>query len=182
MQKTGSTSAAATLALIAMVSTSPAAAQDDAAPQIAACIEAVGTYLTRRENPTVTGPERVGRSLLSLTNGGHAFLTDSAEGGVSGFQPFSDGRGVWRCESAAGGSETFRAMILDFTYPTDRYPDPQIARLDIEATIEAATGQLTGTTTIRFAPLDGDPMDESQLQNPIEYAFTGQRLMLPDAR
>lgn len=169
------------LALLAALGAAPAAAQDDAAPQIAECIKAVGTYLTRRENPTVSGPERVGRSLLSLTNGGHAFLTDSASGGVSGFQPFSDGRGVWRCESAAGGTETFRAVILDFTFPTDQYPDPQIARLDIEATFEAAAGQLTGKTTIRFAPLDGDPMDETQLQGAIEYAFTGQRLTLPGA-
>ncbi|MCR9138141.1 MAG: hypothetical protein NXI27_19235 [Alphaproteobacteria bacterium] len=180
MHKTGFTSAVA-LAVIAMVSTSPALAQDDAAPQIAQCIKAVGTYLTQRENPTVTGPERVGRSLLSLTNGGHAFLTDSASGGVSGFQPFSDGRGVWRCQSAADGVETFSAMILDFTFPTDKFPDPLIARIDIEATVQAADNRLTGKTTIRFAPLAGDPMDETQLQNPIEYAFTGQRLTLPDA-
>lgn len=170
------------VALLAALCAAPAVAQDDAAPQIAECITAVGTYLTRRENPTVSGPERVGRSLLSLTNGGHAFLTDSASGGVSGFQPFSDARGVWRCERAAGGTQTFRAMILDFTFPTERYPDPQIARLDIEATIEADTGRLTGATTIRFAPLDGDPMDEAQLQNPIEYAFTAQRLTLPGGR
>lgn len=181
MRKTAHALAPA-LALLAALCAASAAAKDDAAPQIAECIDAVGTYLTHRENPTVSGPERVGRSLLSLTNGGHAFLTDSASGGVSGFQPFSDARGVWRCERAAGGTETIRAMILDFTFPTEKYPDPQIARLDIEAKIETATGQLTGTTTIRFAPLDGNPMDETQLQNPITYAFTGQRLTLPEAR
>lgn len=170
----------AAIALVTALSPSPVIADDDAAPQIIGCIEAVGTYLTRRENPTIEGPERVGRSLLSLTNGGHAFLTDSAGGGVSGFQPFSDGRGVWRCETGADGTGTLSAVILDFTYPTDKYPAPQIARLDIEATYETASNQLNGKTTIRFAPLDANPMDETQLKDRIEYDFTGIRITLPD--
>lgn len=173
------TAATAAILLTALVA-SPSTADDDAAPEIARCIDAVGTYLTRRVNRAVEGPERVGRSLLSLTNGGHAFLTDSAGGGVSGFQPFSDGRGVWRCETTGNGVETFSAVILDFTYPTDKYPDPLIARLDIKATYKAGPNKLTGKTTIRFTALDGDPMDESELQDRIEYDFTGIRIKLPE--
>lgn len=172
--------AATAVALLTALSAAPSAANDDSAPEIARCMEAVGTYLTRRENRAVEGPERVGRSLLSLTNGGHAFLTDSAGGGVSGFQPFSDGRGVWRCETTGHGEETFSAVILDFTYPTDKYPDPQIARLDIKATYRAGSNQLTGMTTIRFAALDGDPMDEHELKDRIDYGFTGIRITLPN--
>ena len=150
-------------------------------PDLAACADVVGTFLTLRQNPTVTGPERVGRNLLSLTNGGHAFLTDSAGGGVEGFQPFSDGRGAWRCDSTGEGEkESFTALVLDFAYPTHKFPNPHIARLDIVATYDSVANSLTGTTTIRFAPLDGDPMDESSLSDTITYDFTGFRIAVPE--
>ena len=83
--------AAAFLAIAA-----PTLAEDDTDPQIAPCIAAVGTFLTTRDIKVEGKPDMVMRSLLSLTNGGHAFFTDSSEGGVLDYQPFSDGRGVWR--------------------------------------------------------------------------------------
>ena len=113
----------AALAFLAVPVLSPAALAEDADPALAGCSDAVGTFLTRRVNQTVSGVEHVGRSLLSLTNGGHAFFTDSAEGSVSGFQPFSDGRGVWRCVSGDAGTMRFTALILDFTFPIAGLPD-----------------------------------------------------------
>jgi hypothetical protein len=118
-------------------------------------------------------------SLLSLTNGGHAFFTDSGEGGEPGYQPFSDGRGAWRCLSNESGRATFAAVILDFTFvgPSDRAQ--RIARLDVRATFDAGTQTLDGETTLSFVPLAGDPFDPSALGDHAEFTFTGRKLDAP---
>lgn len=157
----------------------PAGAQDTTDAQIAPCIEAVGTYLTTRTIKVEGQPDMVMRSLISLTNGGHAFFTDSSEGGVLGYQPFSDGRGVWGCVSAEEGTVRLSAVILDFTFPTDTDPDAKIARLDISAEIAEASGDISGSTKIGFVPLTGNPMDTNALTDPIEYSFTGVKVMIP---
>jgi hypothetical protein len=92
-----------------------------------ACFDAVGTLLTTNLNPT--NSREVGRSLISLTNGGHFFLTDSNEGGEARFAPFAAGRGIWRCVSDEAGSGTswrrarLHPQTADFT-------EQRIARLD----------------------------------------------------
>ncbi len=158
----------------------PALAADDTDPQIAPCIEAVGTFLTKRDIKAEGKPDTVMRSLLSLTNGGHAFFTDSSEGGVLGYQPFSDGRGAWRCDSTANGSVRMPALIVDFTSPTTTDSDAKIARLDISAEISTDAGTISGKTTVRFVPLDGNPMDEAALGDPIEYLFSGMKIAMPE--
>ena len=174
------TIACAAFAFLSVPAAVPAALADDTDAAIADCAEAVGTFLMRRVNQGVTGPESVGRSLLSLTNGGHAFFTDSAAGGIADFQPFSDGRGAWRCVSGDAGTMRFTALILDFTFPTADRPDPLIARLDIEAVYDSSSNALTGKTALGFVPLAGNPMDETQLANRLTYDFTGSRIVLPD--
>ncbi len=163
-----------------LVAAPPAVAQEDTEPAIANCFEAVGTYLMRRVNEGVSGPEAVGRSLLSLTNGGHALFTDSAQGGVTGFQPFTNGQGAWRCLNADNGRFHFEALVFDFTIPIEERPDPQIARVDILATFNPDDGTLDGSVSIAFAPLDGDPLDKTSLKIDLGYDFTGQRIELAD--
>ena len=124
---------------------SSAVAQNTSKPDIATCSQAVGTYLTSRINEGVSGPEHVGRSLLSLTSDGQAALTDSAQGGVEGYLPFSNGRGVWRCRPSEGETVAFEALILDFTFPTQSEPNPNIARVTFLATVDADSGKLTTT-------------------------------------
>ncbi|WP_419906299.1 hypothetical protein [Hoeflea sp.] len=155
-------------------------AQDDTDKQIGPCIDAVGTFLTLRKIPVEGQSDFVMRSLISLTNGGHAFLTDSSQGGVLDYQPFSSARGVWRCDDAKDGTVNLSAYMLDFTFPTEREPDALIARLDISAEYVAASGSISGITRIRFVPLDGDPLDTDQMKDPIEYEFTGTKMKMPD--
>lgn len=97
---------------------------------LSACFDAVGTYLTT--NLAVDDGRIVGRSLISLTNGGHFFLTDSNEGGDPNFAPFTDGRGSWRCVSDEQGSAHIAASVLDFTHNTAAHPEQMIARLDYD--------------------------------------------------
>ncbi|MEM7446370.1 MAG: hypothetical protein AAF414_23825 [Pseudomonadota bacterium] len=163
-------------ALLALAIISPAAAQDDTDPAINECIDAVGTYLTLREYDGGS----IDRSLISLTNGGHAFLTDSAQGGVRGYQPFSDARGTWRCLGADNGQLQFEALILDFTFADGDEPDRQIARLDITASYDPANGALTGNAALSFTPLSGNPLDSASLESNSGYEFTGIRVAFDD--
>lgn len=156
-----------------LAAAAPAAATDE---PLEACFEAVGTYLTTNVATRDGERQEVGRSLLSLTNGGHAFLTDSNEAGLPGFAPFTDGRGAWRCVSDETGALHVRAIILDFTLETEDQPEQQIARLDYDATYDGGTDTLSADATLAFVPIDGDPLDEDALTDPSAFSFTGVRI------
>lgn len=144
---------------------------------LSACADAVGTFLTKNVNPERN--VEVGRSLISLTNGGHVFLTDSNEGGEAGFAPFTEGRGAWRCVSDEGGKLHILATVLDFTHKTEAFPDQHIARLDYDATYDAASGQLDADVKLYFLPIDADPMDAASLEDPIPNRIVGVRVTPP---
>ncbi len=154
----------------------PAAAESDAPETIAACLDAVGTFLLQKEG----GKRRPGRVLLSLTNGGHAFYDDSSQTGFYGYQPYTSGGGGWRCLGEEGGKARLKALILDFTTPTERDPAPKVARLDVEASYDLETNVMSGEITLRFAPLMDDPLDEANLGKPSVYGFSGVRITVPD--
>jgi len=146
----------------------PAFAADE---ELSACFGAVGTFLTKNTNPE-SGRD-VGRSLISLTNGGHFFLTDSNEGGEAGFAPFTDGRGAWRCVSDEAGELHILATALDFTKKTADFPDQKIARLDFDATYDESSGQLSADVKLYFIPVEANPMDAANLGDPIPNQITG---------
>jgi hypothetical protein len=141
---------------------------------LSACFDAVGTYLTTNINP-ING-KIVGRSLISLTNGGHFFLTDSNEGGDAGYAPFTEGRGAWRCLSDEAGKLHMRATVLDMTHKTTDFPEQKIVRLDYDATYDEAGGMLNADVKLYFMPIDADPMDASSLNEPIPNQISGIRV------
>jgi hypothetical protein len=141
---------------------------------LSACFDAVGTFLTTNTNPT--SGKTVGRSLISLTNGGHFFLTDSNEGGEAGFAPFTEGRGAWRCVSDEAGKLHIMATVLDMTHKTTDFPEQRIVRLDYDATYDEARGILSADVKLYFMPIDADPMDAANLQNPTPNQITGVRV------
>lgn len=164
----------AALATILMFSgASGAVAADD---DLSDCIDAVGTFLT-----TNLGADGriVGRSLISVTNGGHFFLTDSNEGGSTNFASFSDGHGAWRCASDADGKAHILATVLDFTHKTEAHPEQTMARLDYNATYDARTDTLSADVSLYFLPIDANPMDALMLKDPVPNKITGIRVKAP---
>jgi hypothetical protein len=141
---------------------------------LSACFDAVGTYLTTNTNPT--SGKIVGRSLISLTNGGHFFLTDSNEGGEAGYAPFTEGRGAWRCLSDEAGKLHMMATVLDMTHKTVDFPEQKIVRLDYDATYDNAGGTLNADVKLYFMPIDADPMDAANLRDPIPNQISGIRV------
>lgn len=144
---------------------------------LSACFGAVGTYLTTNTNPD--NGDVVGRSLISLTNGGHVFLTDSNEGGDAEFAPFTEGRGAWRCVSDEAGQFHILATVLDFTIGTKAFPDQQIARLDYDATYDESSETLSADVKLYFIPIDSDPMDPAMLKDAILNKVNGARITTP---
>lgn len=141
---------------------------------LSACFGAVGTFLTTNVNPS--RGEDVGRSLISLTNGGHVFLTDSNEGGEAGIAPFTEGRGAWRCVSDEAGRLHILATVLDFTFKTEAFPEQKIARLNYDAIYDEATDMLSADVKIYFMPIDADPMDPANLKDPTPNQISGVRI------
>ena len=164
------------IALATALSCSGALSASAADEELSACFDAVGTFLT-----TNLGADGVvvGRSLISITNGGHFLLTDSNEGGGQDFASFSDGRGAWRCESDADGKAHILATVLDFTHKTEAYPDQTIARLDYDATYDAESATLRADVSLYFVPIDANPMDAAMLGDPIPNKITGIRVKAP---
>ena len=165
------------VSLSAALLVSGVTAMQAADEELSACFDAVGTFLTTNINP-VRGKE-AGRSLISLTNGGHVFLTDSNEGGEAGFAPFTEGRGAWRCVSDEAGELHILATTLDFTHKTEAFPEQKIARLDYDATYDESSGQLSADVKLYFMPIDANPMDAANLKDPIPNQITGVRVTPP---
>lgn len=158
--------------------TGPAAAEDPP-PQIEGCLAAVGTYLTKNSVTDQEAGDFVSRSLLSLTNGGHVFFTDSAEAGSASFQPFSDGRGAWRCVAGSDGKAAFRAVVIDFTFADGANDKQAIGRLDFDLAYDESAQELSGSGKLGFAPFEGNPMDLSQVTEVAAFTLTGIRVDAP---
>jgi hypothetical protein len=141
----------------------------------ASCKEAIGSYLTKNVAKGGNAGNVTSRSVISLARSGLLLFTDSGEGGESGFAPFSDGRGTWRCD--ANGE--IIATTLDFTEPTAERPKAEIGRLDLKLTYDAATRSLSGTGTLYFVPIDQDPLASSGLEDGRQFDITGQRVEAP---
>ncbi|MCV0426240.1 MAG: hypothetical protein K5905_12260 [Roseibium sp.] len=148
---------------------------EESNPEILGCLDAVGTYLTKR-TVTIDEKTRVDRGLIALTNGGHAFVTDSAEGGVAGYQPFSDGRGSWRCLGHEDGKSKLKIVMFDFTTSPDANADRYMARVTTLADADPETGEVTGLTTVEFLAIDASPDTTDTVRPSVGYDFTGVRL------
>lgn len=142
---------------------------------LSACVDAVGTYLTKNFASDRSG-KSVSRSLLTLTNGGQAFFTDSREVGSQVYAPFTDGRGAWRCLSASQGESTMAITVLDFTLVETGGRRQAIARLDMQAERGPDPGSIRGTITLYFVPLDGDPLNVEALGEGRVFRFEGLRV------
>lgn len=126
---------------------------------LSACFDAVGTFLTT--NTDVETKEVTSRGLISLTNGGHFFRTDSNEGGTPGYAPFSETRGAWRCVSDDNGMLHIVATGIDFSHKTSEFPDQTLARIDYDAVYNEDSDSLAGNFTFYFLPINGNPMEKA---------------------
>ena len=135
----------------------------------------VGTYLT-----TVTTPPGIPsyRELLTFSQDGNFFATDSNEYGVPGtsnqiYQPLSDTRGRWKCVE----QNKITVTALNFDYPTGNL-DTAITRDVYHVTFEPTTQTVQGTTTLTFFPLNANPLDGNQgaFFGPVTASFTGQQI------
>lgn len=150
-----------------------------------ACSKAVGTYLTKNalDNNGRTGTSR---SLLVLTNGGHALRFDSDQTGAAmDSRPFGDSAGTWRCDGVdKDGTVHLTATTLDFAYPDAEGDAGQVARIDAAGTYDPETETMELKGMLGFLPLNADAQRAdalSKARSIIAVSFTGRRIDLPEA-
>ncbi len=138
-----------------------------------ACRAFVGTYLV-----TVLGDTGGvnSRSLIVFSADGTFGFINSNQGGIeSAFDPFTDAAGSWSCRGKGSKRQAY-AVALDFTLPGTLGSEQAIARLDFyDVTVDRWSGTLKGSATLRFFPLDGEPLTPPA--NTAEpFSFEGRRV------
>ncbi|MEM8551516.1 MAG: hypothetical protein AAGF45_03990 [Pseudomonadota bacterium] len=149
-----------------------------AEPLDAACAPLVGTFLTMKLIDGKPAPEEEGRSLISLTSGGQAFLSDSAQGGDLEFAPFSDARGAWTCSSGDAGL-SWRATMVDFTFRNEMHEEQFVVRVELTGALDQGA-DMTGEAKIHFYPLADDPFTGTP-EKSLAYVFNGQKIAVSPA-
>ncbi len=147
------------------------------------CSKAVGTFLTKNDLDN-KGRAGTSRSLLVLTNGGHALRFDSDQRAATlDSRSFGDSAGTWRCDGINDdGTVRLTVSTLDFTYPNAEGDPGQIARIDATGTYSPATETMKLDAKLAFLPMDSDAQEASALAeaaSTISVRFTGQRVKLP---
>ena len=147
------------------------------------CSTAVGTFLTQNklENGGRLGTSR---SILVLTNGGHAIRFDSDEDGATmDRRAFGDSAGTWRCDSVdKDGTVHLTATMLDFTFPEAEGDKGQIARVDVSGTYGPKSGFMELKGELGFLPMEsaGQKADAlSEAKSTIAVTLRGARIELP---
>ena len=150
------------------------------AQEVAAeCLPAVGTYLTKNNLPDAEAGPHQSRSLISLTNGGHAFRDDSDQNAGEDGGGFGDGRGVWRCDGRQGDRVSISATILNFAYPGPQQPEGRIARIDYDGTFDASDETLRLSGKLFFVPLGEDPYAMPVPGDAISVDTVGTKIRVP---
>ncbi|MDF5723483.1 MAG: hypothetical protein PUP91_24045 [Rhizonema sp. PD37] len=152
-------------------------------PHQTRCRNLVGTYIAQ----TFLNGDFTGRRVLTLTEDGNFFVTDSNQGGTQGVpiaaqsspnNRFTNGQGVWECTKTGD----FTAKSLNFNFP-----DPQstlsvkTARVDYSATFSSQTQTVQGTFEIRTFNLTENPLEDNvPVSQGESFTFTGQRVIIGD--
>jgi hypothetical protein len=147
------------------------------------CSQAVGTFLTKNALDN-NGRSGTSRSVLVLTNGGHALRFDSDEDGAAmDSHPFGDSAGIWRCDGVdTDGSVRLSATMLDFTFPDAEGEAGQIARIDVSGRFLPKTETMELTGKLGFLPMNSDAQKAdalSQAPGTIAITLRGARIELP---
>ena len=150
------------------------------------CSQAVGTYLTKNTLDN-SGQSGTSRSILALTNGGHAIRFDSDEDGAAmDSRPFGDSAGTWRCDGVdKDGTVRLTATMLDFTFPDAEGDSGQIARIDVMGTYTPETGLMALTGKLGFLPMRADAQKAdalSQASSTTLISLRGTKIELPEAK
>lgn len=146
--------------------------------QSADCGPLLGTYLTKKIDTSGVDKGIEGRTILSLAQDGFATMTDSAQGGIEGYQAFGMLQGVWTCEAGDGSGMKIRATLVDFSYPDGGNPGAKVARVEISGSVDPASGALKGKTAVNLFPLLDDPFSGRAPELVVDYEFEGRRILV----
>lgn len=162
-------------ALTVFLGLSAGASASDLEPIPEACAPMVGTFVSKKRDVSGPEPKDSGRSLMAFTNGGHAILADSNQGGSDQYAGFTNAMGAWSCH-VAGDQLTFHATIIDFTFLDNQHPKQQVVRLEIKGVL-GTDGAMNGVAEVFFYPLLADPFGEDP-EASLTYDFEAQKIVV----
>jgi hypothetical protein len=144
------------------------------------CSQAVGTFLTTNKLGNATS-----RSLLVLTNDGHALRFDSDETiAATDRRAFGDSAGTWRCDGVEyDGTVRITAVMLDFTYPGSNGEKGQIVRVDLSGRYDPTTSILELEGNLDFLPMHTDAekaaASSTEASHSIAIFLRGMKIKFP---
>jgi len=147
------------------------------------CSQAVGTFLTTND-VTENGKTATSRSVIALTNGGHALRFDSDESGAKlDRRAFGDSAGTWRCDGVADdGTVRMTATMIDFTFPAADGEKGQIARMDVSGRYDPTSETLELEGELVFLPMtaEAEKPDAAGTSGKIALSMRGKKIELPE--
>ncbi len=153
------------------------AASPSAADAIAeTCQPAVGSFITTNSLPDGQGGTIHSRSLISLTNGGHALRSDSDQYAGLGEHAFGDSHGAWVCEGVKGEEIAIRATMLNFSYPSGADEDAKIGVITYRGSFNTKDETLRLTGGLRFVGIKDDPFGPHIQIAPIPIEVEGVKI------
>ncbi|MEM1360848.1 MAG: hypothetical protein AAGF94_03940 [Pseudomonadota bacterium] len=141
------------------------------------CSVALGTYLNSKKDISGVDKGVTGRTTLSLAKDGLAIMTDSAQGGIEGYQAFGMMQGTWRCVEGDATGAKISATMLDFSYPNESDSDAHIARVELSGTVTVETGQISGEVNVYIYKLSDDPFSDVPPASSVDYVFDGKHVL-----
>ncbi|MEQ8652522.1 MAG: hypothetical protein RIC87_08680 [Kiloniellales bacterium] len=148
-------------------------------PMSADCLPAVGSYITKNSLPDGQGGTIHSRSLISLTNGGHALRSDSDQYSGLGKQAFGDSHGAWRCAGVKGEEIAIRATMLNFSYPQKAGEDALIGVITYQGSYNTKDDRLRLSGGLRFVGENDDPFGPHIQIAPIPIEVEGVKIEAP---
>ncbi|MEM9498309.1 MAG: hypothetical protein AAGA28_10340 [Pseudomonadota bacterium] len=143
-------------------------------------LQAHGTYLLSKIDTSGVDSGVEGKTILSLLPSGFAIMTDSAQGGLDGYQAFGMMQGTWTCSKCGDAGLTVEAMLLDFAYPNDGNPGATLSRVALSGLLDVTTGGFSGQGVVRLCPLTADPFADPAPDATVTYSFKGQKVPNPE--
>ncbi len=152
----------------------PAFAAEEAIP--GDCLPAVGSFITKNSLPDGEDGTIHSRSLISLTNGGHALRSDSDQYAGFGKHAFGDSHGAWHCEGVKGDEIGIRITMLNFSYPADSDDEARIGVINYHGSFNTKDETLRLTGGLRFVGIADDPFGPHIQIAPIPIEVEGVKI------
>lgn len=140
------------------------------------CLPAEGVFITTNSLPNGHGGTTHSLSLLTLTNRGLAYRTDSDQDVGRDYSGFSNSQGVWACEGVRDGVIALTATLVNFSNGVDYRQEGSIARISYSGRYILASKKLDLEGQLVFFTFTRDINTDAPQGHPIPVRIYGYKV------